>query len=192
MPASASKPAAASGGKWSICWPGSTASIPPDGPGAAGHAVPPPLRGGMGGLRADFVLRHAGAIKPTMIARAGGLDQGNIILNLADAERRGLAANVLFLAGSAINSVKNARGRPDPRLGTEAMLAGFGGASLGRVGRHVGRGASSRVDRAGAEEELDGPRRGVAQALPGEDWLKRDVGFRHSTRGDSTTVAPTR
>ena len=61
-------------------------------------------------------------IKPTMIARAGGLDQGNIILNLADAERRGLAANVLFLAGSAINSVKNAKGQPDPRLGTEAML----------------------------------------------------------------------
>jgi hypothetical protein len=63
-----------------------------------------------------------GGIKPTMIARAGGLDQGNIILNLADAERRGLAANVLFLAGSAINSVKNAHGKPDPRLGSEAML----------------------------------------------------------------------
>jgi hypothetical protein len=27
----------------------------------------------------------------------------------------------LFLAGSAINSVKNARGRPDPKMGTEAM-----------------------------------------------------------------------
>jgi hypothetical protein len=63
-----------------------------------------------------------GGIKPTMIARAGGLDQGNIILNLADAERRGLAANVLFLAGSAINSVKNAQGKPDPRLGSEAMM----------------------------------------------------------------------
>lgn len=61
-------------------------------------------------------------IKPTMIARAGGLDQGNIILNLADAERRGLSANVLFLAGSAINSVKNSQGRPDPRFGSEAML----------------------------------------------------------------------
>ena len=63
-----------------------------------------------------------GPIKPTMIARAGGLDQGNIILNLADAERRGLSAHVLFLAGSAINSVKNAQGKPDPRLGSEAML----------------------------------------------------------------------
>lgn len=61
-------------------------------------------------------------IKPTMIVRAGGLDQGNIILNLMDAERRGQVANVLFLAGSAINSVKNAAGRPDPKLGTEAML----------------------------------------------------------------------
>lgn len=61
-------------------------------------------------------------IKPTMIARAGGLDQGNIILNLDDAERRGLAATILFLAGSAINSVKNKKGAPDPKLGCEAML----------------------------------------------------------------------
>jgi ribulose-bisphosphate carboxylase large chain len=61
-------------------------------------------------------------IRPTMIARAGGLDQGNIILNLADAERRGLTANILFLAGSAINSVKNAAGRADSQLGAEAML----------------------------------------------------------------------
>jgi ribulose 1,5-bisphosphate carboxylase large subunit-like protein len=60
-------------------------------------------------------------IKPTMIARAGGLDQGNICLNLADAERRGISDNILFLAGSAINSIKNARGRADPQLGAEAM-----------------------------------------------------------------------
>src|SRR5262249_35072447 len=60
-------------------------------------------------------------IKPTMIARAGGLDQGNIILNLQDAEKRGLSENILFLAGSAINSIKNAKGKPDPRLGAEAM-----------------------------------------------------------------------
>ncbi len=61
-------------------------------------------------------------IRPTMIARAGALDQGNIVLNLADAERRGLAANVLFLAGSAINSIKNSAGQPNPKLGAEAML----------------------------------------------------------------------
>lgn len=60
-------------------------------------------------------------IRPTMIARAGGLDQGNIILNLQDAEKRGLSAHILFLAGSAINSIKNAMGRPDPKLGAEAM-----------------------------------------------------------------------
>jgi ribulose-bisphosphate carboxylase large chain len=60
-------------------------------------------------------------IKPTMIARAGGLDQGNIILNLADAEQRGLSEHILFLAGSAINSIKNAAGKPDPSLGAEAM-----------------------------------------------------------------------
>jgi ribulose-bisphosphate carboxylase large chain len=61
-------------------------------------------------------------IKPTMIVRAGGLDQGNIILNLMDVEHRGKMSNVLFLAGSAINSIKNAKGQPDPRLGSEAML----------------------------------------------------------------------
>ena len=60
-------------------------------------------------------------IRPTMIARAGGLDQGNIIPNLIDADRRGLTESVLFLAGSAINSIKNSAGRPDPQLGAEAM-----------------------------------------------------------------------
>jgi hypothetical protein len=63
-----------------------------------------------------------GAIKPTMIARAGALDQGNIGLNLADAERRGRASNILFLAGSAINSIKNSSGKADPALGAAAML----------------------------------------------------------------------
>jgi hypothetical protein len=56
-----------------------------------------------------------------MIARAGALDQGNIGLNLADAKRRGLSENILFLAGSAINSIKDVQGKPDARIGTEAM-----------------------------------------------------------------------
>lgn len=70
----------------------------------------------------EILSRELPGINPTMIARAGGLDQGNIILNLADAERRGIASNILFLAGSAINSIKNAQGRADPKLGAEAML----------------------------------------------------------------------
>lgn len=61
-------------------------------------------------------------IKPTMITRAGALDQGNLILNMLDAEKRGLTPNILFLAGSAINSIKNANGEADPRLGLESML----------------------------------------------------------------------
>ena len=61
-------------------------------------------------------------IKPTTIVRAGALDQGNIGLNLADAEQRGLTDKVLFLAGSAINSIKNDKGEPDPKLGAEAMM----------------------------------------------------------------------
>ena len=60
-------------------------------------------------------------IRPTTIVRAGALDQGNIGLNLADAERRGISAGVMFLAGSAINSIKDATGKPNPKLGAEAM-----------------------------------------------------------------------
>ena len=42
-------------------------------------------------------------------------------MNLQDAERRGITEDVLFLAGSAINSIKNTKGEYDPRLGAEAM-----------------------------------------------------------------------
>lgn len=61
-------------------------------------------------------------INPTMIVRAGGLDQGNIGINLADVETRGIEENILFLAGSAINSIKDSSGKANPRLGAEAML----------------------------------------------------------------------
>jgi len=59
--------------------------------------------------------------RPVMIARAGGLDQGNIIGNLLDVSSRGGPAGYLFLAGSAINGIKNDRGAYDPSLGAEAM-----------------------------------------------------------------------
>ncbi|CAN5693663.1 hypothetical protein BH09CHL1_BH09CHL1_15760 [soil metagenome] len=70
----------------------------------------------------EVLSRPLPGIKPTMVVRAGSLDQGNIGLNLADAERRGITSNVLFLAGSAINAFKNDRGEPDPGLGAEAMI----------------------------------------------------------------------
>jgi len=60
-------------------------------------------------------------IKPVMISRAGGLDHGNVILNLEDAEQRQLSANILFLAGSAINSIKDSSGWTDPRIGLVGM-----------------------------------------------------------------------
>jgi ribulose 1,5-bisphosphate carboxylase large subunit-like protein len=69
----------------------------------------------------EILSRPLPGIKPVMIARAGGLDQGNIAMNLADVEQRGLGANVLFLAGSAINSIKNDRGQYDPQRGALAM-----------------------------------------------------------------------
>ncbi len=58
---------------------------------------------------------------PVMMARAGGLDQGNIITNLIDVARGAGVANYLFLAGSAINGIKNSGGEYDPALGAEAM-----------------------------------------------------------------------
>ena len=69
----------------------------------------------------EALSRPLAGLKPTMIVRAGALDQGNIGLNLADAEKRGLTPNVLFLAGSAINSIKNKRGKAEPKLGVQAM-----------------------------------------------------------------------
>ena len=68
------------------------------------------------------LTRPIAGINPTMITRAGALDQGNIILNLEDVESTGNAQNVLFLAGSAINSIKGKNGKADPRIGLEAMI----------------------------------------------------------------------
>jgi ribulose-bisphosphate carboxylase large chain len=70
----------------------------------------------------NALTRPIPGINPTMIARAGALDQGNLILNLQDVEAKGIARNVLFLAGSAINSIKDKSGRTDPRNGLEAMV----------------------------------------------------------------------
>jgi hypothetical protein len=69
----------------------------------------------------EILTQPIPGIKPVMIARAGGLDQGNIILNLRNAERRNALALVLFLAGSAINSIKNPRGNVDPKFAAEGM-----------------------------------------------------------------------
>jgi ribulose-bisphosphate carboxylase large chain len=70
----------------------------------------------------DVLVKPLPGIRSTTIVRAGALDQGNIGLNLVDAARRGLTESVLFLAGSAINSINNAQGKADPRLGAQAML----------------------------------------------------------------------
>jgi len=69
----------------------------------------------------EVLTRRLPGLNETMIVRAGGLDQGNIGLNLAELEGRGQIEQALFLAGSAINSIKNRQGRPDPKLGAEAM-----------------------------------------------------------------------
>ncbi len=70
----------------------------------------------------EVLTRPLSGINPTMIVRAGALDQGNIGINLTDAEERGITDKVLFLAGSAINSIKNSKGKADPQLGAEAMM----------------------------------------------------------------------
>ncbi len=70
----------------------------------------------------DALTRPIAGINPTMITRAGALDQGNLILNLQDVEAKGNAQNILFLAGSAINSIKGKDGKTDPRIGLEALM----------------------------------------------------------------------
>lgn len=67
------------------------------------------------------LTRPLPGIKPAMIVRAGGLDQGNIGLNLEEVETNGQMENTLFLAGSAINSMKDRSGKTDPKAGAEAM-----------------------------------------------------------------------
>ena len=69
----------------------------------------------------DALTKPLAGRNKTMITRAGALDQGNLLLNLQDVERRGITEDVLFLAGSAINSIKNAKGEYDPKLGALAM-----------------------------------------------------------------------
>jgi ribulose 1,5-bisphosphate carboxylase large subunit-like protein len=70
----------------------------------------------------NILVKTIGHIKPSMIVRAGALDQGNIGLNLLDAQRKGFEQKIMFLAGSAINSVKDSRGKVDPKSGVEAMV----------------------------------------------------------------------
>src|SRR3989442_2358690 len=70
----------------------------------------------------EALSRPLPGIQATMLVRAGALDQGNIGLNLADAEARGISENILFLAGSAINSLKRPDGTVAAQLGIDAML----------------------------------------------------------------------
>jgi ribulose 1,5-bisphosphate carboxylase large subunit-like protein len=69
----------------------------------------------------EVLQRPLPGIRPTMISRAGALDQGNIVANLQDAARRGIVERVLFLAGSAFNSIKGADGGVDAALAVAAM-----------------------------------------------------------------------
>jgi ribulose-bisphosphate carboxylase large chain len=69
----------------------------------------------------EVLTKPVGHIKPVMISRAGGLDQGNIILNLTDAAEHLPKGGVLYLAGSAINSYQGSNGKPDAKLGARAM-----------------------------------------------------------------------
>jgi ribulose 1,5-bisphosphate carboxylase large subunit-like protein len=69
----------------------------------------------------EILTRPIDGIHPVMIARAGGLDQGNVVPNLADIAQHGDLRNYLLLAGSAINGFTDEAGRTDPVGGAEAM-----------------------------------------------------------------------
>ena len=103
----------------------------------------------------DALTRPVAGINPTMITRAGALDQGNLILNLQDLEAKGIAQNVLFLAGSAINTIKAKDGKPDPRIGLEAMLQAIEVHRSGELEGHADRRASGRAGGPGRAQESD-------------------------------------
>ena len=69
----------------------------------------------------EMLTKPLGSKPPVMIARAGGLDQGNIIQNLLDIEKCGDVRNYLFLAGSAINTIKDEKDNYAPSVGAKAM-----------------------------------------------------------------------
>ena len=69
----------------------------------------------------EVLTKPLGHIKPVMVARAGGLDQGNIILNLVDVAANLPKGQALYLAGSAINSIQDSSGHADAKLGAQAM-----------------------------------------------------------------------
>jgi len=69
-----------------------------------------------------MLTKPLGKHKPVMVARAGGLDQGNIILNFYDIKKRGYDQNnFLMLAGSAINEWRDETGKYNPKGGAIAM-----------------------------------------------------------------------
>ena len=68
------------------------------------------------------LTKPLGKHKPVMVVRAGGLDQGNIILNLHDIKKRAYdESNFLMLAGSAINEWRDEEGKYSPKGGAMAM-----------------------------------------------------------------------
>ena len=117
------------------------------------------------------LTRPIPGINPTMITRAGALDQGNIILNLEDLESTGNAQNVLFLAGSAINSIKGTNGKPDPRIGLEAMIQAIDIHRSGELKGIADGGASGGSGRPRRAEETGRAFRGAPAAVSGEDRM---------------------
>ncbi len=107
-------------------------------------------------------------IRPTMIVRAGGLDQGNICMNVADAEARGIFEGVLFLAGSAINSIKNARGDADPTVGARAMMQAFDLYRSGQLRDIPNDDHVREIARIAEAEGLSELRAALTQRYPGE------------------------
>lgn len=71
------------------------------------------------GLVEDALNKPLAGKKSTICVRAGGLDQGNLLQNLH--EGKGKFENYLFLMGSAINSIKNSKGKYDVSLAIEGI-----------------------------------------------------------------------
>ena len=130
-----------------------------------------PARSGWVRRRSGYRAAGRKLLDDDLVGQAA-LHQGNIGLNLRDAEDRGILDQVLFLAGSAINSIKGSSGRPDPRLGAEAMVEALDVHRTGALAEVPGDRPRAGADGRGTGPAPRCPRAGprAALSLPALTW----------------------
>ncbi len=119
----------------------------------------------------EALTRPIAGINPTMITRAGALDQGNLILNLQDLEAEGDRPErpVPRRLGDQHDQGQERQARPAHRPGGHAP--GDRGPPLGRAQGYSDRRASGGPGGPGRAQEPDRAPRGAPAALSGESRM---------------------